>query len=94
MTDRTADDTTISLTATGCDTAASIGRRYYYLIASVFLVDMVIATIFMGLSGAWYLAPRIVLSSLIVLVGANLLQSAFTNWCPMMVILRKAGLPG
>ena len=27
-------------------------------------------------------------------VGANLLQSAFTNWCPMMVILRKAGLPG
>ena len=27
-------------------------------------------------------------------VGANLLQSAFTNWCPMMAILRKAGLPG
>ena len=26
-------------------------------------------------------------------VGANLLQSAFTQWCPMMVILRKAGLP-
>jgi hypothetical protein len=25
-------------------------------------------------------------------VGANLLQSAFTNWCPMMTILRKAGL--
>jgi len=22
-------------------------------------------------------------------VGANLLQSAFTNWCPMMAILRK-----
>jgi hypothetical protein len=27
-------------------------------------------------------------------VGANLVQSAFTNWCPMMTILRKAGLPG
>ena len=27
-------------------------------------------------------------------VGANLLQSSFTNWCPMMTILRKAGLPG
>lgn len=26
-------------------------------------------------------------------VGLNLLQSAFTNWCPMMTILRKAGLP-
>jgi hypothetical protein len=25
-------------------------------------------------------------------VGANLFQSAFTNWCPMMVFLRKAGL--
>ncbi|HEU4764596.1 MAG TPA: DUF2892 domain-containing protein [Candidatus Eisenbacteria bacterium] len=24
-------------------------------------------------------------------VGLNLLQSAFTNWCPMMAILRKAG---
>lgn len=23
-------------------------------------------------------------------VGLNLLQSAFTNWCPMMTILRKA----
>ena len=26
-------------------------------------------------------------------VGLNLLQSAFTNWCPMMTILRKTGLP-
>ncbi|MCA8955278.1 MAG: DUF2892 domain-containing protein [Planctomycetes bacterium] len=26
-------------------------------------------------------------------VGANLLQSAGTNWCPMMAILRKLGLP-
>jgi hypothetical protein len=25
-------------------------------------------------------------------VGANLLQSAFTKWCPMMPLLRKAGL--
>ena len=24
-------------------------------------------------------------------VALNLLQSAFTNWCPMMTILRKAG---
>ena len=26
-------------------------------------------------------------------VGLNLFQSAFTNWCPMMTILRAAGLP-
>ena len=27
-----------------------------------------------------------------VFVGLNLFQSAFTNWCPMMWLLRKAGL--
>jgi Protein of unknown function (DUF2892) len=27
-------------------------------------------------------------------VGANLLQSAFTNWCPMMTFLRKLGVRG
>ena len=26
-------------------------------------------------------------------VGLNLLQSAFTNWCPAMWIFRKLGLP-
>jgi hypothetical protein len=25
-------------------------------------------------------------------VGLNLVQSAFTNWCPMMTILRKLGV--
>ena len=25
-------------------------------------------------------------------VALNLIQSAFTGWCPMMAILRKAGL--
>jgi len=29
-----------------------------------------------------------------VFVGANLLQSGFTNWCPMMAVLRRAGLQG
>jgi hypothetical protein len=27
-------------------------------------------------------------------VGLNLLQSAFTNWCPMMWILKKGGYHG
>jgi hypothetical protein len=26
-------------------------------------------------------------------IGLNLVQSAFTNWCPMMTILRKMGFP-
>ena len=25
-------------------------------------------------------------------VGLNLLQSAFTNWCPMMTLLKKCGV--
>lgn len=25
-------------------------------------------------------------------VGVNLIQSAFTNWCPMMFVLKKCGL--
>lgn len=29
---------------------------------------------------------------LTVFVGANLLQSAFTNWCPAMDFLRRMGL--
>jgi len=27
-----------------------------------------------------------------VFVGLNLFQSAFTNWCPMMTILRRLGV--
>lgn len=26
-------------------------------------------------------------------IGVNLLQSAFTNWCPAMTILKKLGFP-
>lgn len=36
------------------------------------------------LSPYWYLFTAF--------VGLNLFQSAFTNWCPMMTFLRKAGL--
>ncbi len=34
----------------------------------------------------WWLA-------LTAFVGANLLQSAFSRWCPMMWVLRRAGCP-
>lgn len=29
---------------------------------------------------------------LTIFVGLNLLQSSFTDWCPMVAMLRKAGL--
>ena len=48
---------------------------------------VVLATLALGtwVDPRWYWATAF--------VGANLLQSAFTNWCPMMTILRKFGLP-
>ncbi len=39
---------------------------------------------------AYYVDERWLLFTLFV--GVNLFQSAFTNWCPMMAILRKLGI--
>jgi hypothetical protein len=39
---------------------------------------------------AWTVSPWFL--AFIAFVGLNLVQSAFTNWCPMMSILRKAGV--
>ena len=56
--------------------------RYLRLIAGAF----VLASLALGywISAYWFLFTAF--------VGLNLLQSAFTNWCPMMTILRKAGV--
>jgi Protein of unknown function (DUF2892) len=47
---------------------------------------VVVSTLALGhwVSPYWYLFT--------VFVGLNLFQSAFTNWCPMMTILRKMGV--
>jgi hypothetical protein len=57
-------------------------ERYLRLIAGVF----VLATVALGhwVNPAWFLFTAF--------VGLNLLQSAFTNWCPMMTILRRLGV--
>ena len=31
---------------------------------------------------------------LTVFVGANLLQSAFTGWCPLAIVLKRVGVRG
>lgn len=38
----------------------------------------------------WYVSPYWLW--LTVFIGLNLLQSAFTNWCPAMSIFRACGL--
>lgn len=57
-------------------------ERYLRMIAGAF----VLLSLALGqwVSPYWYLFTAF--------VGLNLLQSAFTNWCPMMAILRKAGV--
>lgn len=51
-----------------------------------------IAGFFVLLSVAlgWFVSPYWFLFT--AFVGLNLLQSAFTGWCPMMAILRRSGL--
>ena len=39
----------------------------------------------------WFVSPNWYLFT--AFVGLNLLQSAFTKWCPMIALLRKLGLP-
>jgi hypothetical protein len=53
-----------------------------------------VAGLFVMLSVAlgWFVHPYWFL--LTAFVGLNLFQSAFSGWCPMMTILRRAGLRG
>lgn len=56
-------------------------ERYLRLIAGAF----VLATVALG----YYVSPYWFLFT--AFVGLNLIQSAFTNWCPMMTILPWLG---
>ncbi len=49
------------------------------------------AFILLSLALARWVSPYWLLFT--AFVGLNLLQSAFTNWCPAMTILRKLGFP-
>lgn len=53
------------------------------LIAGVFVIASVLLGMFADARFLWFT----------LFVGANLLQSSFTGWCPMMTILRKLGVP-
>ena len=59
-------------------------NRWLRLFAGTF----VLASLVLGhlVNPKWYLFTAF--------VGLNLLQSAFTNWCPLMTILRKLGVKG
>ena len=46
--------------------------------------------VLLSLALAWYVSPYFL--ALTAFVGANLLQSAFTGFCPAAMIFRKLGL--
>lgn len=56
-------------------------ERAVRMIAGVFVL--------LSLALGYYVSPYWYLFT--AFVGLNLLQSAFSNWCPMMTILKKAG---
>ena len=57
-------------------------NRYLRLIAGFFVMLSVGLGYFHNPNWLWFTA----------FVGLTLFQSAFTDWCPMMTILRKLGI--
>ena len=57
-------------------------ERWLRMIAGGFVMLSVVLGILVSPHFLWFT----------LFVGANLFQSSFTNWCPMMAILRKAGV--
>lgn len=51
-------------------------------IAGGFVLSTVLLGIYVNVNFLW----------VTLFVGLNLFQSGFTNWCPMMSILRRGGL--
>lgn len=51
-------------------------------IAGIFILLSVLLAVKVDIRWLWFTA----------FVGLNLLQSAFTNWCPMITLLKKVGI--
>jgi hypothetical protein len=59
-------------------------ERYLRMIAGVFVLGSAALGYFVH--PYWYFFTAF--------IGLNLFQSAFTNWCPMMSILKRLGVKG
>jgi len=57
-------------------------NRFLHAIAGAFILISLLLAHYVNINWLWFTA----------FVGANLLQSAFTNWCLMSVILKKLGV--
>lgn len=54
-------------------------NEYLRMIAGIVVLVSVALAVYVNINWLWLTA----------FVGANLLQSAFTKWCPMISVLRK-----
>lgn len=57
--------------------------RLLRIIAGAFILLSLLLAVKVNLNWLWFTA----------FVGLNLLQSGFSNWCPMITILEKLGVP-
>jgi hypothetical protein len=57
--------------------------RLLRIIAGAFILLSVVLAVKVNINWLWFTA----------FVGLNLFQSGFTNWCPMITILEKLGVP-
>ena len=57
-------------------------NRWLRLIAGLFVVASLLLRVYLSPKWFWFTG----------FVGLNLFQSAFTNWSPMMAVLRKLGV--
>lgn len=57
-------------------------NRALRLLAGLFILISLGLAVYVNKNWLWFTA----------FIGLNLLQSAFTNWCPAMWIFRKLGL--
>lgn len=56
-------------------------NRWLRLVAGSFVLATVLLGVYVSPKWFWFTG----------FVAVNLIQSAFTNWCPMMTFLRKLG---
>lgn len=57
-------------------------NKYFRAIVGTFIILSVILTVYVHQNWMWFT----------LFIGANMLQSAFTKWCLLEIILQKLGV--
>jgi len=62
-------------------------------IVRMFAGTMILVSLVLGIPGSpWFMSSWWL--ALTAFVGANLMQSSFTRWCPLEIMLRRIGIQG